>query len=376
MKTIKRYPLIVLMLAVILPAYAQQKGFTITGKVTGYKDGTKIMLQSYDENKIVAEGKISNNIFKLKGTISEAPESTILIIPQGEGMDYCMLYIGNETIEISADKKDFPSDVKIKGSVYQDEQSKLDTALRPIIKDRDKVSEEYFAIEEQTRNTDSIKLQYWGPNGKFTVIDNKYDAVTNDFIRKNINTNAGLYNLITRRSSFTRDELNVLYSQLKHELKNNKYGKALASYLKNPTLNKGDKIYDFEAVDMEGKTHKLSQYLNKDKYVLLEFSTSHCSWCKKALPVMTEIYNEKKQDMEIVSLYVDKTPKDWIEETNKEKLPYIRLYNEAARLSDPYMQYDIHATPTFILISPDGKILKKIGGFSYTLKEDIYTLMK
>ena len=48
-------------------------------------------------------------------------------------------------------------------------------------------------------------------------------------------------------------------------------GKCLKEY--NPEIKIGEKYIDFEALDREGNTTKLSKFFNNGKYVLLDFPT-------------------------------------------------------------------------------------------------------
>lgn len=372
----KIFPVFIAIATSLLFTGCQKEAFTITGHITGYKDGTKIALQSSDEMKIIDHGKIQDDAFEFDGVITDGPENLIVLITDGDNTDYFSLFIDNENVVITADKKDLPYDVKITGSAYNDEYEKLNAMRRQSMKDRDKLSGEYFAIKEEVRKVDSIDNKYWGDGGKFTKIDNRIDSLTKKYITENLNTHGALDNFIRMRNVFTRQEAAALYAQLKPEFKNGQYGKAINSYLKKPELKEGDTAYNFEAEDSEGNKHKLYDYLNKKKYVLLDFSTPHCSWCKKALPILKEMHDGKKRQLQIVSLSVDKNREDWIEETEDEELEYVRLYTKEARYSEPYLQYNINATPTFILISPDGKIITKIEGYSYTLKQDIYALIE
>lgn len=45
---------------------------------------------------------------------------------------------------------------------------------------------------------------------------------------------------------------------------------------------------DFTFHDMEGKTHRLSEY--RGKVVLLDFWMINCGWCQEAIPTMVEAY--------------------------------------------------------------------------------------
>ena len=64
----------------------------------------------------------------------------------------------------------------------------------------------------------------------------------------------------------------------------------------------GDIMYDFEFVDSDGITRKLSETLAEKKMVMLNFWYSDCSWCYKEFPAINTVYGDFKNDIEIFAL--------------------------------------------------------------------------
>ena len=64
----------------------------------------------------------------------------------------------------------------------------------------------------------------------------------------------------------------------------------------------GDVMRDFSVVDSDGNTQKLSELLKTKKMVLINFWYTTCSWCVKEFPYMDAVYQQYKDEIEIVAL--------------------------------------------------------------------------
>ena len=127
-------------------------------------------------------------------------------------------------------------------------------------------------------------------------------------------------------------------------------------------LQIGDQMTDFTLYDRDGKEHKLSEFKDSGKYVLLEFICRACGDAKlRPSDDMAEIYSKYSDKIQIVSINLD--PKDiWDEECkkgkNKEKWAEWNDYNRAEEIIERYGIFGY----TLALISPDGFLMDRTGG--------------
>lgn len=133
-------------------------------------------------------------------------------------------------------------------------------------------------------------------------------------------------------------------------------------YPSSEQLQLGDQMTDFILYDREGKEHKLSEFKNSGKYILLEFICRVCGDTKlRPSDDMAEIYSKYSDKIQIISINLD--PKDiWDEECKKgeivEKWPEWNDYNRAEKIIERYGVFGY----TLALISPDGILVDRTGG--------------
>lgn len=125
--------------------------------------------------------------------------------------------------------------------------------------------------------------------------------------------------------------------------------------LQEPT-SEGKMFTDFE-VEYDGKIQKLSDYVGKGKYVLVDFWASWCGPCMGEIPNLINIWNEFKGDnFEVLGVATWDKPEDSKQAIENKGIPYPQILNAQKIGSDAY---GIMGIPQIILFGPDGTILKR-----------------
>jgi len=146
-------------------------------------------------------------------------------------------------------------------------------------------------------------------------------------------------------------------------------------------VNEGDMMADFELYDYDDKPHHLNEFVGTGKYTILEFSGLGCGPCHAAKPFLEKFYKDNKDRFEMITISND-NEKLW----KKKPLGEVSWHewNDHKSAREISIKYGVNAIPTFIIISPDGKIEKKclaVGSFMEALKEyipaeDVSKIMK
>ena len=118
----------------------------------------------------------------------------------------------------------------------------------------------------------------------------------------------------------------------------------------------GGKMVDFEVV-YDGKTSRLSDYVGKGKYVLVDFWASWCGPCMRQIPVIKELQSELgPKGLEILGVAVWDEPQATIQAIESHGITWPCII-DAQKI--PTDLYGISGIPCIILFGPDGEILSR-----------------
>lgn len=118
----------------------------------------------------------------------------------------------------------------------------------------------------------------------------------------------------------------------------------------------GQMFTDFEA-EYDGKIQKLSDYVGRGKYVLVDFWASWCGPCRAEIPNLIKVYNQYKGDrFEVLGVATWDKPEDTLKAIGQMGIPYPQIINAQQAGSKAY---GITGIPQIILFGPDGTILKR-----------------
>jgi peroxiredoxin len=123
-------------------------------------------------------------------------------------------------------------------------------------------------------------------------------------------------------------------------------------------LKAGDKAPDFSLVDLEGNTHKLSDY--KGQGVFLNFWGTWCKPCAKEMPAMDRQYEQfKDQGVQVLAVNIAQSEFEVQNFADQYKLSFPVVIDKTKSVMTAY---NIIPLPTTVLVNPEGEIERVITG--------------
>ena len=119
----------------------------------------------------------------------------------------------------------------------------------------------------------------------------------------------------------------------------------------------GSMFLDLEEPDVNGNNHKLSEFVGKGNWVLIDFWASWCGPCRREMPNVVEAYKKyHSKGFDIVGLSFDNDKDAWVDAIEEMDMPWHHLSDVKGWESIAAQTYAIRAIPSSLLIDPEGKI--------------------
>ncbi|MBQ5731395.1 MAG: TlpA family protein disulfide reductase, partial [Bacteroidaceae bacterium] len=120
----------------------------------------------------------------------------------------------------------------------------------------------------------------------------------------------------------------------------------------------GAMFTDFAGKNIDGTPAKLSDYVGKGKYVLVDFWASWCGPCRGEIPNLVELHKKFGGDkFTVLGVNVWDQEAEFKKALESEKINYPQLY--ASDNHDATTIYGIKGIPQIMLFGPDGTIVKR-----------------
>ncbi len=134
----------------------------------------------------------------------------------------------------------------------------------------------------------------------------------------------------------------------------------------------GKKALSFTLCSPDGDSIRLSDIIDRNKAVIIDFWASWCGPCRADMPEMKELYKDyHSKGLEIVGVSLDGSLDSWKKAIKEEDLPWIHMSDLKGWLSQAGQMYAVQSIPATVLIDDEGYIIARdLGNDSLRKKLD------
>ncbi len=339
-----------LLSAMFFVAQAQEKTFSISGKIELDKGNLLVLTQRPGKIDTLAKTAIANRQFTISGTTEEAVVAQLVI--EGYAGGFVMIlepgtkYTANLTRNGNGD---------IRGGKLQTAYNEYQKIVANANEESRTLNKKASDAAAQKHFKTSKELQT-----KATKVQEAAFAKMNNIVRKNADNVLAAY-LQTAGSEriMELEPLKQIYSLLSEKAKETAPGKILADRIADlEKVGIAATAPDFTLSTPEGK--EVSLYNVKGKLKIIDFWASWCGPCRMENPNMVRLYNDfKDKGLAIISVSLDERKAPWVQAIKKDGMPWTHVSSLKGWKCDVVKQYNIDAVPSIIVLDENNRILAK-----------------
>ena len=332
--------------ALALSASAQS--YTITGTAGAKAEGKKVYLINQDNMEYADSAVVANGAFKFEGTATDQLLFEINVNKNRRDRAYVIVQPGTQAV---VDFTTRPAKATDNGGLT-DKMAAVDNAVAVA---GNAINEKIAQLQAEGKSQTEM-AEILNPE-----IEKIYDIYRNA-IAENKDNMVGAYVLGMVASQFypTLESLDEVMADVKYANSIARIRMEREGHLKAAATQAGKMFVDFTGFTVDGKSSKLSDYVGKGKYVLVDFWASWCGPCKGEIPNLVELQNKfGGKKFTVLGVNV------WDEEAKfkaalvDEGITYPQIFVPQNNKDNATDLYGIKGIPQIILFAPDGTIVKR-----------------
>ena len=336
-----------------LAACQEKAGYTIKGTAEGASDGDTVYLQERAENGFAALDStvVKGGTFEFKGVHDSVAVLRYVTYMKGNNHMAAMLFVEPGTVTVNMSAKESrvsgtPNNDVVQG--FMDEYERIDSELESI----------YKKVDSDSTLTSAQK------DSLMKVLDEKQAAGEKSIFRlisDNVGNAAGVQLLGMFGLSLDAADVQPLLAEVPDSLAANPSFVRLKEIVESVVkTSEGKKYIDFALNTPDGKEVKLSDYVTKNKYTLVDFWASWCGPCRREMPNVVAAYAKyKAKGFGVVGVSLDSNLESWKKGIADLKITWPQMSDLKGWQNAAAGLYGVRSIPATVLIAQDGTIVAR-----------------
>lgn len=301
-------------------------GYRFTLPMTADDEDATVFLVDFDNGAKIDSAVVENAQAVFTGHVDEPVVARIVM----EGKRLGNIILENTEMQMKAD-----------GSV----SSPLNNVLEDMMRRQRAIYNSYQAIALLP-----------GKEAEKAELERSFNAVADSVFHANKDNAVGRYIFISQAYDMDIDSLKAALEKYPRFKDSKRVAGILDAAEKRARTAVGQKFVDFEIAN-DSTVQRLSDYVGKGKYVLVDFWASWCGPCIRETSVIKDLYNRYgPEGLEVLGVAVWDEPDNTRAAIAKHQIPWPQIINAQTVPTD---LYGITGIPHIIIFGPDGTILSR-----------------
>ncbi len=343
----KKLMFIAALMLAVLPTEAQQVKYTING--ISKENGKTVVLRDRQTSQIVDSAVVANGKFSMTGN---AEKNAYMGMAVKDADWFVMMFNDGTPVTVNL------NDSTLKGSPMNERLTRYDIEINaPYGNYMMKIQ----SMSEEEREKKKVELT----GGLMIAVMKMMEGVEKVFKDERESLIPVAF-LSEYQQMLGQDKFDSVLAT-KPVWASHPIAKSLVDYFNHQKAQEakknafiGQQFTDLEEADTDGKMHKLSEYVGKGKWVLVDFWASWCGPCMQEMPNVVAAYEKyHAKGFDVVGLSFDNKKEPWLKAIADQKMPWTHLSDLKGWRTVASSVYDVNSIPDNLLIDPQGKIVAR-----------------